>query len=45
MLAFLLAAVIAIGFLWPALQDAFLANSGLNGLILGVLYAGNHNID
>ncbi len=40
MLAFLLAAVIAIGFLWPALQDAFLANSGLNGLILGVLFLG-----
>ena len=40
MLVFLAAAVVAVGFLWPALQDAFLANTGLNGLILGVLLIG-----
>ncbi len=40
MLAFLMAAVVVMGFLWPALEDAFLANPGLNGLILGVLALG-----
>ncbi|MHA1107647.1 MAG: flagellar motor protein MotA [Alphaproteobacteria bacterium] len=40
MLAFLVTAAIVIGFLWTALEDAFLANPGLNGLILGVLVLG-----
>ncbi len=40
MLAFLLVAVVVLGFLWPALENAFLANPGLNGLILGVLVLG-----
>ena len=40
MLAFLLTAGVVIAFLWPALENAFLANPGLNGLILGVLVLG-----
>ena len=40
MLAFLVAVGVVIGVLWPALKTAFIANPGLNGLILGVLVLG-----
>lgn len=40
MLAFLAVAAAVLGVLWPTLQGAFLANPGLNGLILGVLVLG-----
>ena len=40
MLAFLVAVGVVIGVLWPALKGAFVANPGLNGLILGVLVLG-----
>ena len=40
MLIFVAAIVLAAGLLFPQLQDAFLANPLLNGLILGVLVVG-----
>ena len=40
MLIFVAALVLAAGLLFPQLQDAFLANPLLNGLILGVLVVG-----
>ena len=40
MLIFVAAIVLAAGLLFPQLQDAFLANPLLNGLILGVLLVG-----
>ena len=40
MALFVLAVVLVCGFLFLPLQKAFLANVGLNGLILGVLILG-----
>ena len=40
MVAFLLIVAVAVGFLFPALRSAFLANAVLNGVILGALLVG-----
>ena len=40
MVVFLLIVAVAVGFLFPALRSAFLANAVLNGVILGALLVG-----
>lgn len=40
MAIFLVVALIVVGVLWSSIADAFLANSGLNGLIIGVMVLG-----